>query len=124
MRMAGGFRPHAELSRLSIYRVLSPANRPPGPVPWASIDVPLSAATDSGPTTIGRLAGYSDHHYARLGAKPGITGLWQVNGRSSVVNFEEVVRMDREYIDRWSLWLDLTILARTVPAVVRRTGAY
>ncbi len=70
------------------------------------------------------LAGYSDHHYARLGARPGITGLWQVNGRSSVVDFEEVVRMDREYIDRWTLWLDLTILARTIPAVVRRTGAY
>jgi exopolysaccharide biosynthesis polyprenyl glycosylphosphotransferase len=67
---------------------------------------------------------YLDHHYARLGAKPGITGLWQVNGRSAVQDFEEVVRLDREYIDRWSLFLDLRILAQTLPAVVRKTGAY
>ena len=70
------------------------------------------------------LADYSDHHFARLSAKPGITGLWQVKGRSDVVNFEEVVRLDREYIDSWSLWLDLKILWATVPTVVRRTGAY
>lgn len=70
------------------------------------------------------LAGYADHHFTRLGAKPGITGLWQVKGRSSVVDFEEVVRLDREYIDRWSMWLDLKILLLTVPAVFARTGAY
>jgi len=70
------------------------------------------------------LAQYSDHHFVRLGAKPGITGLWQVKGRSSVVDFEEVVRLDREYIERWSIWLDLRILMATIPAVVRRTGAY
>lgn len=62
--------------------------------------------------------------FVRLGAKPGITGLWQVNGRSSLVDFEEVVRLDREYIDRWSLWLDLKIIVLTIPAVIRRTGAY
>ena len=67
---------------------------------------------------------YQDHHFRRLGAKPGITGLWQVNGRSSVSDFEERVRLDTEYIDRWSLWLDLKILVNTVPAVMRRTGAY
>lgn len=67
---------------------------------------------------------YEDHHFLRLGAKPGITGLWQVYGRSEVMDFEEVIRMDREYIDRWSLWLDLKILAMTIPAVCRRTGAY
>ena len=70
------------------------------------------------------LKGYSDHHFARLCAKPGITGLWQVKGRSDVVNFEEVVRLDREYIDRWSLWRDLKILALTIPTVFQRTGAY
>lgn len=70
------------------------------------------------------LNGYLDHHFARLGAKPGITGLWQVNGRSSVTDFEEVVRLDREYIERWSVWLDLALLVRTVPAVLRRRGAY
>jgi exopolysaccharide biosynthesis polyprenyl glycosylphosphotransferase len=70
------------------------------------------------------LVEYSDHHFHRLGVKPGITGLWQVRGRSSLVDFEEVVRLDREYIDRWSLWLDVAILMGTVPAVLRRTGAY
>ena len=70
------------------------------------------------------LATYEDHHFRRLGAKPGITGLWQVKGRSAVTDFEEVVRLDREYIEGWSLWLDLQILALTMPAVLRRTGAY
>ena len=70
------------------------------------------------------LASYKDHHFRRLGAKPGITGLWQVKGRSSVIDFEEVVRLDREYIERWSLWLDLWIVALTLPAVLRRRGAY
>jgi exopolysaccharide biosynthesis polyprenyl glycosylphosphotransferase len=70
------------------------------------------------------LEAYEDHHFRRLSAKPGITGLWQVSGRSTVVDFEEVVRLDREYIERWSVWFDLYILARTVPAVLARTGAY
>jgi exopolysaccharide biosynthesis polyprenyl glycosylphosphotransferase len=67
---------------------------------------------------------YEEHHFRRLGAKPGITGLWQVSGRSEVSDFEERVRLDTEYIDRWSLWMDLKILTMTLPAVVRRTGAY
>ncbi|MFY0580551.1 sugar transferase [Cystobacter fuscus] len=69
-------------------------------------------------------ATYRDHHFGRLGARPGITGLWQVSGRSSITDFEEVVRLDCEYIHRWSLWLDIEILLRTLPAVLRRTGAY
>ncbi|HEX2093110.1 MAG TPA: sugar transferase [Longimicrobiaceae bacterium] len=67
---------------------------------------------------------YSDHHFERLSVLPGITGLWQVRGRSEVVDFEEVVRYDREYIDGWSVWLDLKILFLTLPAVMRRTGAF
>ena len=70
------------------------------------------------------LAGYQDHHFFRLSAKPGITGLWQVKGRSDIVDFEEVVRLDREYIERWSVGLDLAIMAQTFPAVFRRNGAY
>jgi lipopolysaccharide/colanic/teichoic acid biosynthesis glycosyltransferase len=70
------------------------------------------------------LATYRDHHFGRLGAKPGITGLWQVRGRSAVVDFEEVVRLDREYIDRWSLLLDIKVLLRTLPAVISRRGAF
>jgi lipopolysaccharide/colanic/teichoic acid biosynthesis glycosyltransferase len=54
--------------------------------------------------------------------KPGLTGLWQVSGRSDLP-FERWMALDLEYIDRWSLWLDLQVLARTVPAVVRGTGA-
>lgn len=69
-------------------------------------------------------ASYQDHHFRRLDAKPGITGLWQVSGRSSVVDFEDVVFLDRQYIEQWSPWLDLSIIFRTLPAVVRRTGAY
>jgi lipopolysaccharide/colanic/teichoic acid biosynthesis glycosyltransferase len=67
---------------------------------------------------------YEEHHFRRLGAKPGITGLWQVSGRSAVVDFEEVVRLDQQYINQWSPWLDLKILIRTFPAVLRRTGAF
>ncbi len=69
-------------------------------------------------------ASYQDHHFRRLDAKPGITGLWQVSGRSAVVDFEDVVYLDRQYIEQWSPWLDLSIMFRTLPAVVRRTGAY
>lgn len=67
---------------------------------------------------------YEEHHFRRLAAKPGITGLWQVSGRSAVTDFEERVRLDTEYVDQWSLWLDFKILMMTVPAVLRRTGAY
>jgi exopolysaccharide biosynthesis polyprenyl glycosylphosphotransferase len=70
------------------------------------------------------LEDYEAHHFRRLGAKPGITGLWQVSGRSHVVDFEEVVRLDREYIEHWSIWLDVSIMLRTVPAVFSRHGAY
>jgi len=70
------------------------------------------------------LQSYEDRHFRRLGAKPGITGLWQVRGRSSVVDFEEVVRLDREYIEQWSLWMDLHVLFLTLPAVLRRKGAF
>lgn len=58
----------------------------------------------------------------RFSVRPGITCLWQVNGRSSV-SFHEWMRLDMRYIDNWSLWLDLEILAKTIPAVLRGTGA-
>ena len=66
---------------------------------------------------------YEDDHFLRLGAKPGITGLWQVSGRSGIVDFEHVVALDTEYVRNWSLLLDLKILLRTVPAVLGRRGA-
>jgi len=69
-------------------------------------------------------AAYEDHHFRRLDAKPGITGLWQVSGRSELLDFEDVIYLDRQYIEQWSFWLDVSILFRTVPAVLRRTGAF
>jgi lipopolysaccharide/colanic/teichoic acid biosynthesis glycosyltransferase len=66
---------------------------------------------------------YEAHHFNRLGAKPGMTGLWQVSGRSAITDFEEVVELDTRYIHDWSILLDLKILAMTLPAVARRTGA-
>jgi exopolysaccharide biosynthesis polyprenyl glycosylphosphotransferase len=62
-------------------------------------------------------------HRRRLSVKPGLTCLWQVSGRSEVRDFRDWVRLDLEYIDNWSLWLDFKILVRTVPAVLIGTGA-
>jgi exopolysaccharide biosynthesis polyprenyl glycosylphosphotransferase len=62
-------------------------------------------------------------HRRRLSVKPGITCLWQVSGRNNVKDFRDWVRLDLEYIDNWSLWLDLKILLRTIPAVFIGTGA-
>ncbi|HYR59417.1 MAG TPA: sugar transferase, partial [Chthoniobacteraceae bacterium] len=59
----------------------------------------------------------------RLSMKPGLTCLWQISGRNEVTSFEEWVRLDLEYIDKWSLWLDLKILVKTVPVVLRGSGA-
>ncbi|MGA9449798.1 MAG: sugar transferase [Verrucomicrobiia bacterium] len=62
-------------------------------------------------------------HRRRLSVKPGITCLWQISGRNQIADFKEWVRLDLEYIDNWSLWLDLKILLRTIPAVFVATGA-
>lgn len=66
---------------------------------------------------------YMDWHRQRLHATPGITGLWQVSGRSSVP-FDEMVLLDIHYMEHWSLLLDLKILLRTVPVVLFGIGAY
>jgi exopolysaccharide biosynthesis polyprenyl glycosylphosphotransferase len=62
-------------------------------------------------------------HRRRLSVKPGLTCLWQISGRNQISDFREWVRLDLEYIDNWSLWLDLKILVRTVPAVLIGAGA-
>ncbi|MEI6653947.1 MAG: sugar transferase [Verrucomicrobiota bacterium] len=62
-------------------------------------------------------------HRRRLSVKPGITCEWQVGGRNKISRFEDWVEMDLHYIDHWSLWLDLSILLRTIPAVLSGTGA-
>jgi lipopolysaccharide/colanic/teichoic acid biosynthesis glycosyltransferase len=66
---------------------------------------------------------YEDWQHGRLRAVPGITGLWQVSGRSEVP-FHDMVRLDLHYIRNWSLGLDVEILLRTLPAVVLQRGAY
>jgi exopolysaccharide biosynthesis polyprenyl glycosylphosphotransferase len=63
-----------------------------------------------------------DWQRRRFTVRPGITCLWQVNGRSAIP-FEQWMRLDLQYMDEWSLWLDLKILARTIPAVLRGSGA-
>jgi lipopolysaccharide/colanic/teichoic acid biosynthesis glycosyltransferase len=63
-----------------------------------------------------------DWHRRRFSIRPGITCLWQISGRSSVP-FETWMELDMEYIDRWSVWLDLQILIRTIPAVLKGFGA-
>ena len=75
------------------------------------------------PPTVDEYDQYESHHKRRLSMKPGITGMWQVSGRSSVQNFEDVVRLDTEYIDNWSLKLDIEILLKTVKVVFARDGA-
>jgi len=65
---------------------------------------------------------YDDWQRRRLSVTPGITCLWQVNGRNQIKDFDEWVRLDLEYIDNWSLWLDMQILWRTLIVVVRGTG--
>jgi exopolysaccharide biosynthesis polyprenyl glycosylphosphotransferase len=62
-------------------------------------------------------------HRRRLSVKPGLTCLWQISGRSEVQDFHDWVRLDLAYIDNWSLWLDLKILVKTVPAVLMGAGA-
>ena len=67
------------------------------------------------------VAGYDIWHRRRLSMKPGMTGLWQVRARHET-DFDRWVEADLEYIDRWSLWLDLRIMLRTIPAMLSREG--
>lgn len=66
---------------------------------------------------------YEYRHRARLSIKPGITGMWQVSGRSNITDFEEVIKLDTEYINNWSLGLDISLLLKTVVNVFKRDGA-
>lgn len=66
---------------------------------------------------------YEEHHYTRFDVKPGITGPWQVSGRNTVTDFDDVIRLETDYIRDWSLWKDLGILLKTVPTVILMRGA-
>lgn len=75
------------------------------------------------PPTVDEFEQYESHHKRRLSLKPGITGMWQVSGRSNIQNFEEIVALDCEYIDNWSMWLDFKIILKTVWVVLTHKGA-
>lgn len=76
------------------------------------------------PPTLDEVKQYNDRHWQRLEVKPGMTGEWQANGRSSVNNFEEIVDLDLRYMRHWSVGYDLVLIFKTIQAVVRRKGAY
>ena len=75
------------------------------------------------PCTLSEWEKYDMQHRIRASMKPGLTGMWQVSGRSSITDFNEVVRLDRSYIENWSIWLDLKILLKTVVVVIKGHGA-
>ncbi len=75
------------------------------------------------PPTVDEFVQYEAHHRARLGIKPGLTGMWQVSGRSDITDFEEVVKLDTQYISNWSLGLDVKILFKTIEVVLMGSGA-
>lgn len=75
------------------------------------------------PPTLDEYRQYEIHHKKRLATKPGLTGLWQVSGRSNVEDFEEIIRLDARYIMEWSLSMDIKILFHTVVAVFGKKGA-
>ena len=75
------------------------------------------------PPLPGEVSEYEIHHRARLAIKPGITGMWQVSGRSDITDFEEVVRLDTKYIKEWTPALDIKILFKTVKTVLGKEGS-
>ena len=75
------------------------------------------------PPTLDEFSQYSPYHKKRLSFRPGLTGMWQVSGRSDITDFEEIVRLDVEYIEEWSVGLDIKILLKTVFTVFMGSGA-
>ncbi|HAC64215.1 MAG TPA: UDP-phosphate galactose phosphotransferase [Cyanothece sp. UBA12306] len=75
------------------------------------------------PPTLDEVQQYNEHHWQRLDVKPGITGEWQVNGRSTVKNFEDIVNLDLQYQRKWSVFYDINLIIRTVEAVFHKSGA-
>ena len=75
------------------------------------------------PPTVDEWEKYDLHHRARLATKPGITGMWQVSGRSNITDFEDVVKLDKKYIAEWNFGLDIKILLKTVLVVLKHDGA-
>lgn len=75
------------------------------------------------PPTLDEWEKYTPHHRKRMAIRPGITGMWQTNGRSDITDFEEVVRLDTEYIDNWTNAMDVRLLLKTIVGVIKHKGA-
>mgnify|MGYP000571000337 CR=1 FL=1 len=75
------------------------------------------------PPTVDEYEQYEQHHKARLAAKPGLTGMWQVSGRSDI-EYHERVLLDSWYVRNWSVWIDIVMLFKTFAVVAMRKGAY
>jgi len=75
------------------------------------------------PPTPDEVAAYDDSHWQRLDVKPGLTGEWQVHGRSGVKDFDDIVQMDLEYQDKWSVVYDITLICKTIGVVLSKNGA-
>ena len=76
------------------------------------------------PPTVDEVAQYQKWHHRRISIRPGITGLWQVSGRNKISNFDEIVKLDLSYIDKWSIWVDLKIILKTCSILFKRGNAY
>ncbi len=76
------------------------------------------------PPTLDEVTEYNPYHWQRLAVKPGLTGEWQVNGRSTITDFEEVVKLDLNYQKKWSILYDLQLIFKTIFVVLSRKGAY
>lgn len=85
--------------------------------------VPTLTFGGTRPPTMDEYVQYDMHHKKRLATKPGITGMWQVSGRSDMKNFEEIVELDTKYIMEWGFGLDIRILFKTVLQVLRGAGS-
>ena len=75
------------------------------------------------PPTVDEVKHYNEHHWRRLNVKPGITGEWQVSGRSTVKNFEDIVTMDLDYQGKWSIFYAISLIIKTIGAVFNKSGA-
>jgi exopolysaccharide biosynthesis polyprenyl glycosylphosphotransferase len=76
------------------------------------------------PPTPDEVCQYQKWHHRRISIRPGLTGLWQVSGRNRISNFDEIVKLDLDYIDSWSIWLDIKIIFKTIFVLFQRDEAF
>ena len=76
------------------------------------------------PPTPDEVCLYQKWHHRRISIRPGLTGLWQVSGRNRISNFDEIVKLDLDYIDSWSIWLDVKIIFKTIFVLFQRDEAF